>query len=384
MKKIVMLMVCVTTLCIGSYGQKVKSIPVTTSSPKALEAYNEAMENFLDADISAFNKKIAGAIKEDPDFFMAHYLKAMFAAFMSNEKTFTSAAVPAIASKARLSKGEQLMRDAIIKRVADKNADLTEIGNKLVSLYPQDMMAHLQMAMFQYFKKDWDGVIVTDKKMLELNGRKDFIYNSLAYMYMEQGKYDEAEKALDKYIEMKPGLPNPYDSKGDLYMRTKQYDKAYASFMKANQIDSTWSKGKMTRAKTLAADMVVIGEVQEIMKNIKKGLSDLDADVVFKNADKEHFWRFVSNGKVSDDFNATLTGFKEIYSNYKNARIVFTDEGYRVLSPTTVLFTGNFSEEATDTKGGQFKIQGAMTVIFLKAGGHWNMSYAHQSYFPVQ
>jgi ketosteroid isomerase-like protein len=167
-------------------------------------------------------------------------------------------------------------------------------------------------------------------------------------------------------------------------MRTKQYDKAYASFMKANQIDSAWSKGKMIRAKSLAEDMVIIGEVQDIMVNIKKGLNDLDAEVVFKNADKEHFVRFVSNGTVSGDFNATLTGFKKMYSNYKNARVVFTDEDYRVLSPSTVLFTGNFSEEAASIKGDQLKIQGALTAIFRKAGGHWNMAYVHQSYFPVQ
>jgi len=49
-----------------------------------------------------------------------------------------------------------------------------------------------------------------------------------------------------------------------------------------------------------------------------------------------------------------------------------------------VLFTGNFSEEAAGVKEGAVKIKGVMTVLFQKAGGHWNMAYVHQSYFPVQ
>ena len=49
------------------------------------------------------------------------------------------------------------------------------------------------------------------------------------------------------------------------------------------------------------------------MNNIKIGLNDLDAETVFRNADKEHFIRFVSNGTVSEDFNATFTGLKDIY-----------------------------------------------------------------------
>jgi len=69
---------------------------------------------------------------------------------------------------------------------------------------------------------------------------------------MDMERFDEAAEALDKYIELKPDEPNPYDSKGDYYMAVEEYGKAYESFMKAVGIDSTWTgslrKANKTRA----------------------------------------------------------------------------------------------------------------------------------------
>jgi tetratricopeptide (TPR) repeat protein len=79
------------------------------------------------------------------------------------------------------------------------------------------------------------------------------ILNTLGYTYMAMEQFEEAAKALDKYIELKPDDPNPYDSKGDYYMTVEEYGKAYESFMKAVKIDSTWtgSLQKANRARAM-------------------------------------------------------------------------------------------------------------------------------------
>jgi tetratricopeptide (TPR) repeat protein len=79
------------------------------------------------------------------------------------------------------------------------------------------------------------------------------ILNTLGYTYMAMEQFEEAAKALDKYIELKPDDPNPYDSKGDYYMAVEEYGKAYESFMKAVKIDSTWtgSLQKANRARAM-------------------------------------------------------------------------------------------------------------------------------------
>jgi tetratricopeptide (TPR) repeat protein len=233
-------------------AQVVKMIPVTTSSEKAMGLFKLAYTASEDIDIPKFNKLSAQVLAEDPDFFMINYLKAIYAAYFKQENNFVKYATKAVDCKQNLSDGELIMKDAIIMLLKDRNSDLTPLGKKLVKMYPEDINSYWHLATYQYFIKDYDGEISTINNALKLSGRKDYLYNSLAYAYMAKGQLKEAEANLDKYISLSPNLPNAYDSKGDLYMMTKEYKKAYENFMKANSIDSTWSKNKMVKAKSLA------------------------------------------------------------------------------------------------------------------------------------
>jgi tetratricopeptide (TPR) repeat protein len=60
----------------------------------------------------------------------------------------------------------------------------------------------------------------------------------------------EAGKEL---VKLYPKDPDPYDSKGDYFMAIEEYGSAYESFMKAYEIDSTWtgSLRKAERARTM-------------------------------------------------------------------------------------------------------------------------------------
>jgi tetratricopeptide (TPR) repeat protein len=69
---------------------------------------------------------------------------------------------------------------------------------------------------------------------------------------MDMKDYERAEAALDNYIRLAPEQANPYDSKGDYFMATEQYEEAYDSYMKAYEIDSaafSVSKKKAKKAK---------------------------------------------------------------------------------------------------------------------------------------
>ncbi len=52
-------------------------------------------------------------------------------------------------------------------------------------------------------------------------------------MALEQ--YEKAEEALDKYIQLKPDDPNPYDSKGDYYMAVEIDSTRTGSLRKARR-----------------------------------------------------------------------------------------------------------------------------------------------------
>jgi tetratricopeptide (TPR) repeat protein len=65
---------------------------------------------------------------------------------------------------------------------------------------------------------------------------------------------EEAEKSFDMYIELAPTLPNPYDSKGDYFIRLGEYEHAYEQYMKAFEIDADFHMS-YTKAMKIKSDL---------------------------------------------------------------------------------------------------------------------------------
>jgi tetratricopeptide (TPR) repeat protein len=256
-KTMTLFVICLLFLPAYSQKQSEKYIPITTNSEKALSLYNEAVTAYKDVYIAKFNSLLGMALKEDPDFFMANYMLGILSFYVNREQNFVKFATAASNCKAKLSPGEIVLKDMLSKLLEDRKADLTVFGKKLVDMFPQDEVAFMQLGIAQTINKDFDGAIATYRNALKVAGRKDYIYNVMAYAQMEAGKYDDALVSLDKYIETAPrGLPNPYDSKGDYYMKVKDYNKAYEYYMKAYQIDTLWSKNKAKQAKAYADSLL--------------------------------------------------------------------------------------------------------------------------------
>lgn len=230
---------------------KETKIPVTTDSESALALYKEAITASEQVKINKAADLFKQALADDPDFFMAGYNLATFYLYFGNDEEFQKVAQQTVQSEAELSEGEELLKNMLEMWVTNPKADVTENGEKLVEMYPEDYLAYYQLAFAQMIIDDYAGAVENLKKALEVAENKAPIYNSLGYAYMELEQYDEAEAVFDKYIELEPDQPNPYDSKGDFYMRIEEYGKAYKSYMKAHDIDTLWSYNKAMNAKAL-------------------------------------------------------------------------------------------------------------------------------------
>ena len=228
-----------------------EKMAITTNSEKAKKLYDDAIAASEDVYLAKFRNLANESLKEDPDFFMANFQLATYYLYFGNEKRFNEYAASGVNCKAKLSKGELLLKDALKRLVEDKNADVTDIGKKLIQEFPKDVYAYYVLSMFQALIKDYDGQVKTLKSAIEFAEKPAPLYNMLGYAYMALQQYDLAEQALDKYIELAPNIPNPYDSKGDFYMQTKDYGKAYESFMKAHEIDTLWGYRKAINVKAI-------------------------------------------------------------------------------------------------------------------------------------
>ena len=228
-------------------------MPITTASDRARYLYFEAL-----ATMESFNNKRARellleSLEEDPKFFLANYITALYN--FGNKELFKKFGEKAEVCKANLSVGELLLKDAISKLLDDPKADVTGIGMELTKMYPKDAITYYQLNFFEGITEDIEGQITTlESAIKNLDDPAPIMYNALGYANMRLEKYDEAEIAFDKYIELAPDHPNPYDSKGEYYMNVKDYKKAYDNYMKAYKMDSltAWRYRRAMNAKQKA------------------------------------------------------------------------------------------------------------------------------------
>lgn len=251
-KLIVFLLLFIPGWIVIAQASEEGRIPITTASEKAKSLYLQSLAASKDVYLKKYWDLTSKAIKEDPDFFMAHFHAGIYNLYFNNDKKFNENMTKAVNCKAKLSKGELLLKDAAKKLLENKYADVTEFGKKLIEAYPKDENSYYYHTYFQTLIKDYNGIVSNLKKAIEVSENPAPFYNYLGYTYMNLEQYSDAEIAFDKYIELAPKIPNPYDSKGDYYMKIKDYNKAYDNYMKAYKIDTAWSYKKAINAKAIA------------------------------------------------------------------------------------------------------------------------------------
>lgn len=232
---------------------KDKFIPVTTDSEKAREYYDQAKKELDAYRLESARTLLVKAIEEDSCFFMSYYNLAIGELFLGNPDGFKEIASNVLACEKKLSTGEQILKEALQKLYENPKTDVSELGVRLINLYPNDIEAYLNHNFFLYIAGKSEESIINLNKALDIAENPGPIYNNLGYAYLSLNKFEEAKNAFDKYIELEPDNPNPYDSKGDFFMTVKDYEKAYESYMKAGEIDSTWtiSHNKALKAKAI-------------------------------------------------------------------------------------------------------------------------------------
>jgi len=279
MKRLLVLFL-ILALGLLSYSQSAKKdkMPATTSSKSALASYNEALKAFEDVAFEKGVQLLQKSLTDDPDFFMANYYMAFIN--LGNKGKFDPYANAAVNCKAKLSEAEKLLKSTIVKFIENKDADVRDIGQQLVKMYPKDNFAYYMLFNFQTIAGDKAGSHETLLKALEITQNPAPVYNLLGYSYMDLNQNDKAEAAFNKYIELAPNNPNVYDSKGDYYMHIKDYGKAYDTYMKAYALDPQWGLKKAQEAKKLEGREAVKASVGAFLDKYDSAFKAKDAPAV--------------------------------------------------------------------------------------------------------
>lgn len=218
----------------ASADQKGK-LPLTTASEKARNHYLQGLNLADTLRIQESAQHFRNAIKEDPQFAIAH-LNLSFTE--PNTEDFFKDLNQALKFADQASEGERLWilaTDAAVKGFPNQQGEYLE---KLVAKYPDDERAHHLLGTYYFGLQKYEKAIGEFEKAISINPGFSNSYNMLGYSQRFVEQFDKSEKAFVKYIELIPNDPNPYDSYAELLMRIGRYDESIDNYRKALKIDS--------------------------------------------------------------------------------------------------------------------------------------------------
>jgi len=278
-------------------------IPITTCSEKALDAFLKGRWLFDNLRLTDSHQYFLKATEADPNFALAHLFVASTAA--TNTELFEAFRL-AVDTSDTASEGERLMIAAFEAGVAGDPETQRAKLEALVELFPKDERAHNALGNYFYFnQQDFDRAIVAYRTAIEINQEFTQPYNMLGYALRFIGDFAGSEQAFQRYTELIPDQPNPYDSYAELLMKMGRFEESIAGYKKALAIDPNF-----------VASHIGIGNNWMFMdrfENARTAFSEIEA-IARSDAERRLIctWRAISYLHEGDFENA----FDEIQRRY--------------------------------------------------------------------
>ena len=229
-----LLCACATAAAGIALGDADGKVPITTRSEEARQLYlkGRSLADVLRAtDARRFYQEAAA---KDPGFARAYMDLANTA---GTAKEFFDAVKQAVAVADGVSEPERWMILGLDAGTKGDVAQQKALYSKLAAAFPKDERALVLLGNFYFGQQDYPAAIAEYDKATAVAPSFSQPYNQLGYAYRFLGKYDEAEKAFKRYIELIPNDPNPYDSHAELLMKMGRFSNSIETYEKALTCD---------------------------------------------------------------------------------------------------------------------------------------------------
>ena len=250
-----------------------RTMPITTSSPKARELYFKGMQDYENLYLERCNEDWRAAVKEDPNLAVAW---AWIAFNSGNPQEIAAAREKAKALAPKLKPGEQLMIAWIVKvQEGDFIGGITAM-NDMLEMYPHDK--HLL-----YLAGNWlmgengdDQAQRIFEKALVLDKNFPAALNDLAYEHARHREFPKAFVAMDRYVALLPNEPNPQDSYGELKRMAGEFDSALTHYRAALKMDPDFISSQLG-----------LGDTYALMGNQEQARSEYDKSIRFAHTEAD-------------------------------------------------------------------------------------------------
>jgi Flp pilus assembly protein TadD len=247
-----------------SKSSKAAVLPVTTFSPAARQEFEHAM-----VDLEALRRADAvndlrTTVKRDPKFAQAYIL---ISHLTHDPDEQVSDRLRAEQLTAHVTPGERLLIKWLSGVEENNYVPAIAAMNDLLAMYPQDhRTAFLAGRWLVHQRRYAQGIFVLEKA-ITLFPEYPAALNELAYAYAFTGNFDKAYALMDRYVQLEPDQPNPYDSYGEILRAAGRYDAAIEKYRMAIRVDPNFGS-EFGVADTLA----VMGKEQEARDEYAKAL----------------------------------------------------------------------------------------------------------------
>jgi serine/threonine protein kinase/tetratricopeptide (TPR) repeat protein len=213
----------------------------STSNVEAYRHYQLGIDyarRFLTTDAI---RELEEAVRLDPEFALAYLRLSDQYSFEGDARRGTETAVKVEQFQSRLPRYEQLSLQVLkAARSQDPEAELAA-REALVSEFPRSTNDRGILGSFLSALGKHDQALELFQQGLALDAKSEDLLNFQSYELARWGDLNGGLAANDAYIAVRPGDPNPFDSRGDILFMAGRDDDAIAAYHKVLELKPDFS-----------------------------------------------------------------------------------------------------------------------------------------------
>jgi tetratricopeptide (TPR) repeat protein/tRNA A-37 threonylcarbamoyl transferase component Bud32 len=225
-----------------------KVAEVTSGSIDAYRAYNDAAEALFSGNRAADAERLyREAIRLDPGFAMAHVALAYIAESRGREQDQRASLNRAAEHLDRLTERDQLMVRAELARADERFDEAARLFETVMDRYPDTEAAYYRSAglsdILSGVRPDSPRAVAIIERGLKALPYSPGFYNNFGYALVYNGRVDDALRAEETYVKLRPAEHNTLDSLAEVQFIAGDLPKAIETYSRALAAGHTTARG---------------------------------------------------------------------------------------------------------------------------------------------
>lgn len=244
-------------------------ITVTTSSPEARELFAAGLARCQTLHLREGFRLWRKAAQVDPDFALVHILLSNFSPDPGER---VAEREKALAARKHASTEEQLVIDWLSNSSKGQMVPAIQAMNAALEQNKNHKMVVWLAGMWLDGQHQWARAAQMYEKAIQLDPAFGDAWNSVAYCYARTGDFDKASAAMQRYMQLLPGQPNPHDTYADILMMAGRFAESIDEYQTALKLDPGFVESQRGIADTLS----VMGEEKRARKEYAEAIAKAD------------------------------------------------------------------------------------------------------------